>query len=548
MKILAIDIGSSLIKCILVETKFSRFEIVLHDVLSVQDSLDSFSPNDQNFTAGQIEALREIEMRYMKNVDRIVTNLPFSLYSTRLMTFPFNDKRKISSAVTFAIEDEIPFDLDDCIISSHIFPSRTKETHVLTGFAPLLALENYVKSLENIHLSVDAIVPDQAAYASFFSKLKHLPHSKSIAIINMGHRKSTISIYRNGLPFLHRTSMIGGFHITQAIAKKYNISMPEAEVAKQDRAFLALPGHTLDEDQRFFATMIEEVLDPVFHDFDQTLMAYTSRTNEQIEVIYLSGGSSQISGINDRLSSRWNKEIQYLSPISELPNSHIHPQKNTELLLPTAVSLALSQVSGESKSTLNFRSGQLKNQKTSAPIKLEQFSYPLKVVSIIYLFILMSFIGQLFLLKIQLTQKEKKLDFALQSIFGRTSTSYLSTMKSSPKKLKENVEKKVEELHAQLKGGGEATAFSALDVIQTLSKAVPPSTIVEIKQMQLSSTNLTLQLESPSQKDAEKTISAISSLSMIKNPKSSPIEGLTSSGTRKKYSIASTLLLSKEGG
>ena len=51
---------------------------------------------------GQLATLAEIKQRYGAGVDRIVTNLPFSLYGSRAQSFPIKDKRKVMAAVRFA--------------------------------------------------------------------------------------------------------------------------------------------------------------------------------------------------------------------------------------------------------------------------------------------------------------------------------------------------------------------------------------------------------------------------------------------------------------
>ncbi len=108
MKILAIDIGTAHIKSVIVEARFKAFgfkgfDISLHDITSVPDAWEPATPGENLLSPGQLATLAEIRNRYGAGVDRIVTNLPFALYSSRFQTFPIKDKRKVAAAVKFTL-------------------------------------------------------------------------------------------------------------------------------------------------------------------------------------------------------------------------------------------------------------------------------------------------------------------------------------------------------------------------------------------------------------------------------------------------------------
>lgn len=541
MKILAIDIGTANVKSVIVEAKFKRFDVVLHDVTSVGDAWDPPAQSDSLLTPGQISTLAEIRRRYASGVDRIVANVPFSLYSSRFMSFPFRDKRKIQNAVKFAVEDEIPFDLDHCVLTSHIYPSKGKETHVLTGFAPLEALENFLSSIESIQLPIDCLMMEDSALSSMFLRMKG-ERPKNVAVLNLGHRKSSVFFFRDGHPVLHRTTMVGGFHVTAAIAKQYGISMAEAELAKIDRAFLAVPGMQMTSDQEVFSETIRQALEPVFMDFQQSLMAFTSRYNETLDLVYLSGGTSLLPGLPEYVTHRWQKRALPLAVTQLFPNFTIQPQRNLEWMLPMAAALGLSQVSGDGKSQINFRTGKLQATGAGLQLNFRQFLYPAKLVGAVYVVAMLSLIGQSFLLKHEAERKDELLGKSLRSVLGQVSSSALTLMKSSPTRLRQNVNAKVQEFQAQVQGGPK-TDISLLNVIQDFSKAVPPPASVEIKQMNLNGNQLSVIADAPSQADAEKALSAFTKLPAFQSAKAGPIE--SGEGNRKKFSFTATL---KKGG
>ncbi|RZA06718.1 MAG: hypothetical protein EOP11_09615 [Proteobacteria bacterium] len=543
MKILAIDIGTAHIKSVIVETKFKRFDIILHDVTSVPDAWEPrVAGAEQALTDGQLSTLAEIKQRYGAGVDRIVTNLPYAIYGSRFQNFPMKDKRKVLSAVHFAIEDEIPFDLDDCVVSSHLYPMNGKNTPVLTGFAPLTALSRFVDNISAMGLSPDCLMMEEAALSSQFAKAKG-EGARNVAVLNLGHRKSGMFFFKDGLPMFHRNNMVGGFHVTEAIATRYGLGLAEAELAKVDRGFLAIPGMDLTPDQEAFAETIRGSLEPVFADFQQSLMAYNSRFGEDISTIYVAGGTSLLPGLMEHLGQRFGRKILTLQPTRMIPQLSIQPQKSVEMLLPMATALGLSQVSGEGRSQINFRTGALAATGRGLSLNFSQFVYPAKLATAVYLVAMFSIIGQTVLLNRQRLDKDDQLGRSIRAVLGAVPSSLMTSLKSNPVRLRASVQKKLDEYQALVKGNGGGGGPKSLEFLNALSQ-VPKSATTEIKVLDYRPAQVSLTMESPSQSSAEQAMQALQALPVLQNPKTGPLE---SRGTRKRFTLSANPSVKKGG-
>ncbi len=540
MKILAIDIGTAHIKSVIVEARFNAFgfksfDIILHDITSVPDAWEPTNPGVQLLSPGQLATLSEINARYGAGVDRIVTNLPFSLYSSRFQTFPLKDKRKILNAVRFAIEDEIPFDLDDCVVSSMLFPTKIKETHVLTGFAPVPALRGFLDLLQQIQLSPDCLMTEDAALGAQFERMKG-EKPKTAAVLNLGHRKTGMFFFRDSLPVMHRTTMVGGFDITQAISQRYNIGLAEAELAKTERGFLAVEGMQLNADQQAFSETIRASLEPLFQDFQQSLMAFTSRFTEAPQAIYICGGTSLLPGLPEFLAQRWGKVILPLQVTRLFPQISIHPQRGLEWLLPVATALGLSQVGGEGRSRINLRTGKLRASGSGLVLDFKQFLYPAKLALVLYVVAMISVIGQSIFLQRERNRKDDQLTRAVKSVLGGGSISFIEGLTANPEKLKAKLREKEAEFQAK---GAASGGSSTIDLLLDLTKGMPTSAGMEVKQFDLASNKLTLKVESPNQGDAERAASELSSLPFFQGAKTTPLEA--AKGNRKRFTLTTTI-------
>ena len=70
-------------------------------------------------------ALAELKAKGALDGDVYVTGLPGDAAAVRTLSFPFSDQKKLAEALPFALESEIPVDLDEIVLSWAVLgPSR----------------------------------------------------------------------------------------------------------------------------------------------------------------------------------------------------------------------------------------------------------------------------------------------------------------------------------------------------------------------------------------------------------------------------------------
>ena len=532
MKLLAIDIGSAQIKSVLIDVRFNRFDILQHDMIEVEDALMTGPQAAYGLTKGQGVALQALWQQYSGIATKVAINVPHGLYASRILTFPFSDKKKIAMNARFQVEDEVPFDLDKSILATQIFstPGENGETIALCGIAPLDALQGFLKTLhEHSGIDPDVLTASSAAMSGVFERQPQLFGGKSIAVVNLGHRRCSINVYRNCIPAISRSTMVGGYDITMGIASTYNISPAEAEVAKQKSGFLAPPGIEQSSEQKLFSDLIANVLEPVFHDFYQCLMAHYSRTGRNVSQIFVSGGSARLPGVCDYLSARWQIPVHPLSLTSQLPNMSISPPANTELIIADAIKTGLSQVEGRAKSTLNFRIGALRPTRSRFKFEIKELGKPIRLAAIVYCIALLSLGLQSILLNSQVKGRERARDAAIKKVFNNPKAGRMYRLKSNPANMRRRARNKLNELKAKLGGSVDEKKLSALRILNEMSSAVPRGTTVEIKKIEFIQDIVRLKLESPTKKEVNAAIDRIKTLDFIKQT-TTPIE-IKQSGT-----------------
>src|SRR5687768_5301852 len=169
-RIVGIDLGSYSVKVIHLEPKGrGGFE-----VLKYGESVLPYVEGDTTTTMADKHsaALSELKQRGLLEGDVYVTGLPGDSAAVRTLKFPFNDGKKIAEALPFALESEIPLDLDEIVISSAVLGptvkargESTRATEVLVAYAKNEAVQDVLDLLaphgiDPRHVEFDALALD----------------------------------------------------------------------------------------------------------------------------------------------------------------------------------------------------------------------------------------------------------------------------------------------------------------------------------------------------------------------------------------------------
>jgi general secretion pathway protein L len=121
---------------------------------------------------------------------KIVSSIPGQLFSQRLVTFPFADRKRVEKALPFEIEDGLPFPLDDIVIDHLVLDGgqsakgavASKEAAVLALMLPKTVLKQHLDLLASAGIDPQYIVP---SYAGLYS-LSEMMKSEGCTLLTCG--------------------------------------------------------------------------------------------------------------------------------------------------------------------------------------------------------------------------------------------------------------------------------------------------------------------------------------------------------------------------
>ena len=239
--------------------------------------------------------------------DQVICSIPGERVSLRRLEFPFRDKKKLTAAVPFAVEGEVPFDLDDVVIDwtmlNRIAPG--------SGHCEVLAALTRRSEVESKLSQLQAAGVEPRILEAEGMVLGNLAHvfdlSGNRLLVDLGHRKTTLCLLANGHAIDARTIPVAGHAITLAIAEARGCSLDEAERIKCSEGARDASGEILPKAKTVIARICREIVRML--ESDQGLLeAQTASKSEdaieerpEVSELTIMGGTSKLAGIADAI-------------------------------------------------------------------------------------------------------------------------------------------------------------------------------------------------------------------------------------------------------
>jgi type IV pilus assembly protein PilM len=496
MRILGIDLGSSSIKAVEMDSAFGRYDI--HDYHE-----KPLEPGDS-----QERALAELFQALTKQPDRVAIAMQSGHTTFRNMMLPTKDKKSIRSGVGFELEDELPFPAEDSMndFSVLLQSKQGSQLHVAATLKRHLsqAIENCQKS----SVDPDVITTEAWAYKTLLNRVidardaqnskdsqnsqdsqssqdSQTPRETPVLLVQMGHLKTTFYLHWKGAPALIRDIAWGGNDLNIALCKRYEMTLEEAETAKIDRGFVSSAESTIDQssEQTEFSQCLESELEYFLQELKQVDLMCRKVAHQHIGWIYLGGGTALLPGIAGWIAEKMKTPTKQLLSLSSMTTSGVTYSHTTDARFILAAALTLTQIGADRAVCINFRKGEFSKNSRSNAINLAAFKKPLIAAGIIGFSLFTSLVVQSSVYRSQLKTVDIQLERSVRSFFGQMSSSGLKTYMSNIKVLQSSISKELNKQRELMKLYA-PDPHSPLEFLNSISSTIPKDIVSDLAQFQ----------------------------------------------------------------
>ncbi len=216
--ILGLDLGSHSLKAVELRQTLRGIEAIQ---LATQPR-----PTDETPLPDQVH---EFVHFHRLTTDHVVAALSGNRISSRRRVFPFRGRRQLTQAVPFAVEDDIPFDLEDVAIDWEIVGGERNATQVVASIAPRSDVSELLALLARAGCPPRTLEAEGLVLGNL-GAVFDLDGTR--LLVDLGHSKTTFCLLAQGRPIAARSVPVGGLHLTEAIARDRGLSLEEAERVK----------------------------------------------------------------------------------------------------------------------------------------------------------------------------------------------------------------------------------------------------------------------------------------------------------------------------
>jgi general secretion pathway protein L len=165
VKIAGLSLEQGRLSAALVQRQFGRMELLDSRTTPVADE------------AALAAAVRERANAWPDA--RIVLALPGRLFTSRIMTLPFSDRKRIEKAIPYELEDIIPLPLDGMVLDHLPLNGATRakasESRVLCAALPKAVLREHLDRFSAVGVDPPGVIPSSAALAAVAMMLPEAP-------------------------------------------------------------------------------------------------------------------------------------------------------------------------------------------------------------------------------------------------------------------------------------------------------------------------------------------------------------------------------------
>ena len=479
-KIIGLDIGSYSIKAVEIVNSFKSYEITnfYELVIPYRDDVepDVLIPQcmEQLFKDNDLHA------------DRVLTAMPGQYISSRIIPLAFSDPRRIDMAVMSEIEDAVPFNLDDMIIDHQILGEVNGKTLAMVVMTRKNFMRGFLEHLQRVNIDPKLVDVDSLSFYNL-SPYLHLDPEECVAMVDVGHEKTSICIVQNGVLKMFRSINMGGAFLTEFLARDLETSIAAAQEIKHRVSRLvceADPGADLSVDDKLVAERMTLATNAIVKELGRTLYAFKTWDKTQITKVLLSGGTARVKNLDAYLSEQLSLPVV----LNRLDQSDLKMESHLQekmLVMPQSVAIGMrSVVSGRKQSQINLRKGEFAYVQNYEQI-MRAAKVVGRVLGIAFLLLFISYGFRSFLYNRQIANLEKEYlkEFAAVPMSSKkkppTNTAFNKLRNDIKTQMQRDIQGRRDAVNQFI---GSSSTSPALLVLQELSSGIPKTVKIDVTQ------------------------------------------------------------------
>jgi type IV pilus assembly protein PilM len=246
----------------------------------------------------------------------IVTSLSGNSVIVKKVTLAQMEEKELRDLIRDEAGKYLPFDsMDEVNYDFQILGDNEynpNQMDVIIVAAKKTDVNSYLDAVTAAGLHVAIMDVDSFALETMYEANYEFEDNEIVVIANIGANITNVNVIKGGMSIFTRDFTSAGNTISEGLQERYRVAMEDAERIKIE----GLPGEQENADLK---NAILECAEPICSEIERSVDYFRSTFGgDYIKHVYLSGGSSRISGLSSHLSQRLNIETELINPLYKI--------------------------------------------------------------------------------------------------------------------------------------------------------------------------------------------------------------------------------------
>jgi len=267
-------------------------------------------------TEATIRALSTLVERCRFRASRVVSSVSGRNVIVRYVNVREMSDEDLKRSMQYEADKYIPFSTTEVVIDCQRLAGvepATGEMKVLLVAVKRNVIEEHLDILKSAGLypsiiDVDSFALGNAFNLCFAEEIKKEEKPKVRALVDIGATKTNINILWRLESRFTREVYVAGNDFTEAIARRLAVDPFEVERLKKE------PGERESEIREAIGSILDDLQSEIQLSFD----FYENEFEQEVDEIFLSGGSSVVPGVLESFSQAFNRPVQRWAPTDRL--------------------------------------------------------------------------------------------------------------------------------------------------------------------------------------------------------------------------------------
>jgi type IV pilus assembly protein PilM len=340
---IGVDIGAHSIKVCELSGGPGKFKIERFGVFTLSEAalIEDEIQKPSEIVEGIQEALKESGIKSRQ----VCLGLFGPNTMTKRLNVPEGSREEIEDHILWEAEQYITFGADDSQIDFHIVgDNEGGGKDAIVAAAKNEIIETFTNVLKDAKLNAKVVDLNVLALANVMEEVLQEnieEYNQGTLLLDFGAQSTKVIVFKRGAPIFTKEIPVGGSLVTEEIQRQMGVSYEEAEDLKtssDDR------GNLPQEILNIVSTQIEQQVAEVKKNINFYI---TQGSAEKVEYCFVTGGSSLLPGLIEKLSIVTGLEVQRLDVLSAFKLNNKKLDENADQLAaiaPVVIGLAMRKV------------------------------------------------------------------------------------------------------------------------------------------------------------------------------------------------------------